>query len=254
MKLDSHQPIKTPCTVRCVLELQTEIAIIASHKLTMASFFSGMMRKSHSSSNNSRAAAEEDESSASTNEAGATESKCVYAAVCRQKPNSKGGVTLCEAFPEDAPLIAVELGRKMLKRKCPPGWDDIHCAGWRAVKLPVHDMNGATGYVVVFGGEFDPKRAQATTERFALLLGPIIDGQISNGEAPPASKADTAASDASRTPEVVLELHKTMEPMLVREIEHANSMEKIDILNNQISEIKKIMEVIYCAYFLYVNE
>lgn len=36
---------------------------------------------------------------------------------------------------------------------------------------------------------------------------------------------------------------QTMEPMLVREIDHANSMAKIDILNNQISDVRTIMEV-----------
>ena len=58
------------------------------------------------------------------------------------------------------------LGLKAMARKPPPGWDDVHSEGWRAVKLPVHDLRGATSYVVVFGGEFDPKRAQAIVERF----------------------------------------------------------------------------------------
>ena len=39
----------------------------------------------------------------------------------------------------------------------------------------MHDLRGATSYVVVFGGEFDPKRAQAIVERFALMLGPLAD-------------------------------------------------------------------------------
>ena len=38
------------------------------------------------------------------------------------------------------------------------------------MKLPVHDLKGATGYVLVFGGAFDPKRAQAMVERFALMV------------------------------------------------------------------------------------
>lgn len=89
-----------------------------------------------------------------------TPSRVVYASVCRQKPATKGHVTLAESFTADVPVIAVELGRKLMSWKAAPGWDDIHCDGWRAVKLPVHDMAGATGYVVVFGGEYDPKKAQ----------------------------------------------------------------------------------------------
>ena len=42
--------------------------------------------------------------------------------------------------------------------------------------MAMHDIaaslgTGCTGFVAVFGGTFDPKRAQATTERLALLLG-----------------------------------------------------------------------------------
>eukprot|EP00615_Pteridomonas_danica_P002963 CAMPEP_0114358860 /NCGR_PEP_ID=MMETSP0101-20121206/22582_1 /TAXON_ID=38822 ORGANISM="Pteridomonas danica, Strain PT" /NCGR_SAMPLE_ID=MMETSP0101 /ASSEMBLY_ACC=CAM_ASM_000211 /LENGTH=267 /DNA_ID=CAMNT_0001502111 /DNA_START=135 /DNA_END=938 /DNA_ORIENTATION=- len=194
-----------------------------------------------SKKNNKAAAEEEDPLEKSPNTAG-TSSKCVYAGVCRQQPMKTGGVTLCETFDDSTPTVAAELGRKMLRRKPVPGWDDISSNGWRAIKLPVHDMNGATGYVIVFGGEFDPKRAQATTERFALLIGPMIDGQLSHGEAPHLSKVDVAQADASRSSQDILELHKTMEPMLSREIVHANSMEKIDLLKDHIAEVRGIME------------
>ena len=177
-----------------------------------------------------------------------TPSNAVYAAVGRQRPMKSGAVTVCEAYTADVPVIAVELGRKCLTRKAPPGWDDVHCEGWRAVKLPVHDMTGATSYCIVFGGDFDPKRAQAIVERFALMLGPMVSGQLLDGEASRAEmdgNGDAAARGTGTNlddPAEVLELHKTMEPMIMRELEHANSAKKIDILQDQMSEVRRIME------------
>ena len=109
-----------------------------------------------------------------------TPSKIVYASVSRQLPKSKNAKVLSECFEPDASEVAVALGRKAMQRKAPPGWDDIHTDGWRAVKLPVHDLTGATCYVVVFGGEFDGKRAQAIVERFALMLGPMTEELTTN--------------------------------------------------------------------------
>eukprot|EP00613_Pedinella_sp_CCMP2098_P045785 CAMPEP_0171778160 /NCGR_PEP_ID=MMETSP0991-20121206/58227_1 /TAXON_ID=483369 /ORGANISM="non described non described, Strain CCMP2098" /LENGTH=316 /DNA_ID=CAMNT_0012385043 /DNA_START=183 /DNA_END=1133 /DNA_ORIENTATION=+ len=174
----------------------------------------------------------------------ATPGRCVYAAVGRQKPMKSSAVTMCEAYSEDIPVIAVELGRKMLGRKALPGWDDINCEGWRAIKLSVHDMGGATGYIVVFGGDFSAKRAQAIVERFALMLGPLLDGQLMDGDAPTIDKASVQAADEARqcSPQAALEMHKTMEPVLMRELQHANGKEKIVEVENQISEVRNIME------------
>ena len=96
----------------------------------------------------------------------------------------------------------------MLTRKPPPGWDDICCEGWRAIKLPVHDMHGCNSYVIVFGGEFDPKRAQAIVERFALMLGPMIDGQLLDGDD---STRKDAAAPVARDAAAALDMHKVRE-------------------------------------------
>jgi hypothetical protein len=150
--------------------------------------------------------------------------------------------------------VAVALGRKIMVRKAPPGWDDIHTEGWRAVKLPVHDMLGATSYIVVFGGDFDPKRAQAIVERFALMLGPMVEGVVDSGkqlaDAAETSQLGGSSGAAGRgggygvdaAAEQVLAVHQVMEPVLRREIQHANSKRKIDELHNQISDVRKIME------------
>lgn len=167
-----------------------------------------------------------------------TPSRCVYAAIGRQRPMKSSAVTICEAYTDDVPVIAVELGRKMLGRKAPPGWDDINCEGWRAIKLPVHDMTGAFGYVVVFGGEFSAKRAQAIVERFALMLGPMVDGPGVDKET-----GQQGADEARQQgPQATLALHKTMEPVLARELASANGKEKIEEILNQVSEVRQIME------------
>ena len=154
-----------------------------------------------------------------------------------------------------ADQVAVALGRKIMARKAPPGWDDIHTEGWRAVKLPVHDMNGATSYIVVFGGDFDPKRAQAIVERFALMLGPMAAGMVDSGQQLSGAAGTAQLGDAGgvgggggggyggdAAAEQVLAMHQVMEPVLRREIQHANSKRKIDELQNQISDVRKIME------------
>jgi hypothetical protein len=178
-----------------------------------------------------------------------TPNRCVYASVGRQKPMTTGAVALSESFTDEVPLIAVELGRKMMARKAPPGWDDITCEGWRAIKLPVHDLNGATGYTIVFGGDYDPKRAQSIVERFALMIGPMVSGELLEVGAPALSKAEVAAADAARQdPEKVLALHRSMEPVIRRELASANSTEQIDMVNDQIEMVRKIMEVLACFH------
>ena len=100
-----------------------------------------------------------------------TASRLMYLAITRNNLGSDDTATVAEFFVRPAPPTVLKLGRTMVKRSPTPGWDDINSAGWRAIKLPIHDLGGCTGFVAVFGGTFDPKRAQATTERLALLLG-----------------------------------------------------------------------------------
>ena len=127
-------------------------------------------------------------------------------------------------------------------RRAPPGWDDIHCEGWRAVKLPIHDLGGCTGFVVVFGGSFDPKRAQAIVERMGILLGPMVSGAQVDGDGSPLTAAEVAAADTARDPAAVLEMHRSMETMLTRELSASNSSSAIETVQNQISEVRAIME------------
>jgi len=165
----------------------------------------------------------------------------IYAAVGRQRTKPFQTAMISESFDPHTPSLAVELGRKMMARRPPPGWDDVNCEGWRAVKLPVHDLAGCNSYVCVFGVGFDAKRAQAIVERFALMLGPMIDGQLLDGEAPHPGAAEVVAADTARDQQQMLELHRVMEPILARELEHANSSQKIEEIQNQISEVRAIM-------------
>lgn len=170
----------------------------------------------------------------------ATPSQMVYLAVGRQRVKPVHTMMVAESFPPETPELALKLGRKMIGRKAPPGWDDINCEGWRAIKLPIHDVNGATCFVAVFGGDFDPKRAQTVTERCALLLCPMIDGQLLDGDTDGA--VDTARLGAAElTQPNVLELHRTMAPILQREVEHGNSMDKIQQVQNQIQGVRELM-------------
>jgi vesicle-associated membrane protein 4 len=99
-------------------------------------------------------------------------------------------------------------------------------------------MTGAFGYVVVFGGEFSAKRAQAIVERFALMLGPMVDGPGVDKET-----GQQGADEARQQgPQATLALHKTMEPVLARELASANGKEKIEEILNQVSEVRQIME------------
>lgn len=173
---------------------------------------------------------------------GATLSSVVYVAVGRQCVRSTYNVTVSEAVGSDTPDVATKLGRKMLKRKSPPGWDDISCDGWRCIKLPVHDKGGCTSLVIVFGGDFDPKRAQATTERLALLLCPMLDGQLLDGDATEdRDRQDIQAADSARSDAEMREMNDVMTPILEREIEHANSMTKLEEVKNQVEQVKSIM-------------
>jgi len=170
----------------------------------------------------------------------------VYLSVCRQKPaSSKGEIVICETYAEDAPLVSVEAGRKMMGRKAPPGWDDsVSNEGWRAIKLPVHDLNGCFSFVCVFGKAFDASRAQAAVEKLVVLLMPMLSPQDLDAGAEQASKEVLAAAEQQRftDPATVLALHRTAEPLLARELAHANSSQQLSRVEDQLNEVRRIME------------
>lgn len=168
-----------------------------------------------------------------------TESRIVYAAVGRKCIKSDETVRLSEAYGNGTADVAAKLGQKMLSRQAPPGWDDINCDGWRSIKLPVHDKGGCTEFVVVFGGDFDPKRAQVLTERLALLLCPMLDGQLMDGEV--REQDEIAATDSARSDDQLREMNDVMTPILLREMEHANSLTKIQQVQDQVEQVKSIM-------------
>jgi len=176
-----------------------------------------------------------------------TASRLMYLAVTRVNVNSDQTATIAEYFVRPAPPTVLKLGRTMIKRSPTPGWDDINSAGWRAIKLPIHDIGGCTGFVAVFGGTFDPKRAQATTERLALLLGPMIDQQaqarnVTSSTAAAEDAPSTMLANAQLQESDYAELVTVMSPVLQRELEHANSLGRVQEVQDQIESVKRIME------------
>lgn len=121
------------------------------------------------------------------------------------------------------------LGRKMAGRSDTPGWDDIsdtRAPGGtiRCIGLPVHDLGGATKYVVAFGTGFPVDRAQCLAERLALMLGPLVEQEL---------KTDNRLSP---------EVSSNFRQLLEREIATANSRAKLDNINNQVEQVRSIME------------
>jgi len=179
-----------------------------------------------------------------------TASRLMYLAITRNNLGSDDTATVAEFFVRPAPPTVLKLGRTMVKRSPTPGWDDINSAGWRAIKLPIHDLGGCTGFVAVFGGTFDPKRAQATTERLALLLGPMIDQQVEARKAASTSAAMGAAEDAQALALANAQVQESdyaalvpvMTPVLERELAHANSLGKVQEVQDQIESVRRIME------------
>jgi len=178
-----------------------------------------------------------------------TASRLMYLAITRVNVGSDETATIAEHFTRPAPPTVLKLGRTMVKRSPTPGWDDINSAGWRAIKLPVHDIGGCTGFVAVFGGTFDPKRAQATTERLALLLGPMIDQQVEarsassgGGGAAAADAQAMALANAQVQESDYAQLVPVMTPVLERELAHANSLGRVQEVQDQIDSVRRIME------------
>ena len=135
------------------------------------------------------------------------------------------------------------LGRKMVARADPPGWDDLYETDarprgegggkLRCIKLPVCDLAGTTSYVVAFGAGYPVPKAQSLCERLALLLGPMVECELGRD----ADGARNTSAHAA-TPEGCRRLRDVLE----REIAHANSSDQLQKVSNQVEEVRAIME------------
>ena len=127
------------------------------------------------------------------------------------------------------------LGRRMAGRSDPPGWDDISDssskdnASMRCIKLPVCDLDGTSSYIVAFGTGYPLAKAQSLCERLALLLGPLVDAAL-------------ASKDASKAKGVSPESAVQLREVLEREIASANDRAKVQQVENQVAEVRSIME------------
>lgn len=142
-----------------------------------------------------------------------------------------------------APILSeryAALGRKMVGRTDPPGWDDISESGLnraverggggiRCISLPVHDLQGTTKYVIAFGATFPVGKAQSLAERLALMLGPLVDQELANA---PAGGPRRLAPEAAAN----------FRQVLNREIATANSQAAIYTIQNQVEQVRSIME------------
>merc|ERR1719181_2479796 len=67
------------------------------------------------------------------------------------------------------------LGQKMMRRKAPPGWDELHGGKLRCIRMPIHDELGVSCYTICFTSTLPGDRAQAFVQKLALMLDPMID-------------------------------------------------------------------------------
>ncbi|KAJ8606648.1 hypothetical protein CTAYLR_008394 [Chrysophaeum taylorii] len=136
----------------------------------------------------------------------------------------------------NAPVLSerfAALGRKIAARRDPPGWDDISdtgaFGGLRCISLPVCDLEGTTSYIVAFGTAYPLAKAQCLAERLALMLGPVVDQELSRATGGTSRRLAPDGSSALRE-------------LLEREIATANSRTTIDKIHNQVEEVRSIME------------
>lgn len=118
--------------------------------------------------------------------------------------------------------FAIALGRKMFRRKAPPGWDEISSGRHHAIRLPIHDSKGCTSYTICFGHRFPADRAQAFVQKLSLMLDPLVE------------KRDS--SEISREA-----IESTILPILERELERGNSWLQEYQIDNQIHETKALI-------------
>lgn len=88
-----------------------------------------------------------------------------------------------------------------------------------------------------------PHKMKALVEKFAVMIGPMVSGGLLEVDGPVASKAEAQAQDDARDRAAVHALSAAMEPVLRRELDSANSLGAIQLVQNQIEDVRRIMEV-----------
>lgn len=149
---------------------------------------------------------------------GSAPGRIAYVAVSRNEEILAEAVDGSSAM-DNAPF---KLGRRMVTRAPPPGWDDIRSGKHRAIRLPIHDIEGCTSYTISFGIGFPLERAQAFVQKLALMIEPLIE-----------KRANFSTDSES--------IESTIYPVLERELDHGNSGENVYQIENQIHEVKSTM-------------
>jgi len=145
----------------------------------------------------------EDEDDNGADADGVSSRRIAYIAV------SRNGDMLAEVADRETLEVerdfAVALGRKMIRRKAPAGWDEMSGGRHHVIRLPLHDSAGSTSYIVCFGHTFPANLAQAFAQKLSLMLDPMIE-----------KCTEITESLLESTILVIL-------PVLERELERANS-------------------------------
>lgn len=114
------------------------------------------------------------------------------------------------------------LGQKMMRRKAPPGWDELNGGKLRSIRMPIHDSLGVTCYTICFTTTLPGDRAQSVVQKLALMLEPLIE------------KSAGGQQDRHKVESALL-------PVLQRELDNANTGLKQFQIENQVSEVRQIM-------------
>lgn len=122
--------------------------------------------------------------------------------------------------------FAIALGRKMIRRKAPAGWDEISSGRHHAIRLPVHDIEGCTSYILVVGHTCPADRAQAFVQKLALMLDPMVEKCAGM---PSSKRAIESAS-------------LVIQPVLERELQRGNSGVRTHEIENQELDVKAIIK------------
>ena len=111
-------------------------------------------------------------------------------------------------------------------------------AQFRAIKLPVHDADGTSSFVVCFGVAFPEDQAQMFCEKLALMLLPLLrpprgadDDDDDDGDARRGGADADAAAHAA-----------TLGEILAREVAHANSRGRVWAVLDQVANVRALME------------
>uniref|UniRef100_A0A7R9U6L8 V-SNARE coiled-coil homology domain-containing protein n=1 Tax=Pinguiococcus pyrenoidosus TaxID=172671 RepID=A0A7R9U6L8_9STRA len=143
----------------------------------------------------------------------------------------------------EAPRVLGEAGRtadpdvqdiyqRLLARKPAPGWDEISRGSLRAVKCPIHSVDGVTNFCCVFDANADPKRVQVFLEKLVLMLNPVVADHVA---------ADQDESERKNPAATQTQLQEVLSPNLEREINHINSNKALEDLGRKVDDVKRIM-------------